>query len=77
MFNAETIESLVSDLIAADAKIRKSLKLPEDMENPAQTVAALSGLAKVAASTAQSLSILLSNIRERELLEARLRKDVA
>lgn len=73
MIDTDRIEDVIEDLLDFDKQVRKSLAVPEGVENPAQVISTLTGLARVASSTAQALAAVLSNARERELLEARLR----
>lgn len=76
MFDIEQIEDLSIDLKRADDKIRKTFQLPDDLANPAQTIATLLGLAKSATATAQAIALLLSNAHEKKMLTDKLRKGV-
>lgn len=70
------LESLIDVSIVlnrADETIRKSLTAPEHIENVPRVIATLSSLASNAARTAQALALCLSNDRERELIEQRIR----
>lgn len=77
MFDVEKIEDLSVELIDADRMLRKSLMLPDDMENPAAVVSKLCGLARSATAAAQALSIIMTHARDRELIAARIRAEQA
>lgn len=72
----EAVEDMTIELGQADAAIRKSLTLNVG-DHPAYVASRLSGLARQAATTAQAIMILMANERDRELLEKRIRSDIA
>jgi len=75
MTDFEQIEDLSTDIARLDTAVRKSLALPAGMDNPAQVIGKLAGLARVASSAASALALVMASARDRELLEAQLRTE--
>lgn len=72
MFDINALDDMTADIIAAEREIRKTINMPDGIQNPARIIAALTGLSRAASSAAQAMAFIMASKADMDALEARI-----